>query len=356
MVEHYLLSNLDSEVNHTWSNDTSAPDYMLRIYKHMASKKQHTTHGRSSFREAIRGYYVADNDKNDLQNLVFNLSCQPVNETITRVELVFSRCSSTQDPLDSTASSLLNDSDINVTISMMLDESESIGSVYFNFTLKSNTSFDVINVTDMVLQSLQLKRAILNFTLETSLPLNSSNISCMFERTDEKRPLLVIYENIEPFIVSSNNFRWKRRVKNKSKHPASNPSNGRTVQPATRRTGNPSNPSPNSTNPNHVNCHLTSWYVTFAEIGWQNNIYAPVGYTANYCSGKCPTNLEQTNSTNHALVRSKLTIVSELEPGVPEPFCVPHQTDPLAVLYRNKYNVTISKRFKDMVAVACACL
>lgn len=208
-----------------------------------------------------------------------------------------------------------------------------------------------MNVSDMVLQSFAQKKTILNFTIESSLLLNPQNNSCLFERTNRKCPLLVIYENIEPFNISNNNLRKKRRVQSASEIP---------LQDTTTRTNNTINatttPPSNSSEPVQVNCHLTSWYVSFAEIGWQNIIYAPVGYNANYCSGKCPKNLEQINSTNHALMRSKYAIVASLDPSIPAPFCVPVQTSSMTVLYRNKHNVTISKRFGDMVAVQCACL
>ncbi|XP_036355991.1 bone morphogenetic protein 4-like isoform X2 [Octopus sinensis] len=284
MVEYYLLSNLDSEVSPTWSNHTSAPDYMIRLYQYMTSKKQKNIHWKSSPREAIRGYYIIDG-------------------------------------------------------------------VFVQVSPRSNSSFYVINVTDMVLQSFALKKTILNFTIESSLLLNPQNHSCLFERTNRKCPLLVIYENIEPFNISSNNLRKKRRVQLASESP---------LQDTTTRANGTINasttPPSNSSESVQVNCHLTSWYVSFVEIGWHNIIYAPVGYNANYCSGKCPTNLEQINSTNHALMRSKYAIVATLDPSIPAPFCVPIQTSALTVLYRNKHNVTISKRFGDMVAVQCACL
>ncbi|XP_029657352.1 bone morphogenetic protein 2-A-like isoform X1 [Octopus sinensis] len=352
MVEYYLLSNLDSEVSPTWSNHTSAPDYMIRLYQYMTSKKQKNIHWKSSPREAIRGYYIID-EKSTLQNLVFNVSCQPLNETITHVELVLSRCSSTLEPFDPTGSSQLKSimSDVNMTVSMAMDGSQPIDSVFVQVSPRSNSSFYVINVTDMVLQSFALKKTILNFTIESSLLLNPQNHSCLFERTNRKCPLLVIYENIEPFNISSNNLRKKRRVQLASESP---------LQDTTTRANGTINasttPPSNSSESVQVNCHLTSWYVSFVEIGWHNIIYAPVGYNANYCSGKCPTNLEQINSTNHALMRSKYAIVATLDPSIPAPFCVPIQTSALTVLYRNKHNVTISKRFGDMVAVQCACL
>ena len=244
----------------------------------------------------------------------------------------------------------------------------------------------------MVQRSFAERQTILNFSIETSSLTNQSTVQpCQLgRREEENRPLLVIYENVLPFLESRdyNTFRRKRRASKRRNAATNRPSTDstttlptfdiraklRSIDPAensTLDTVSASTPGPTSSSTNYdvgttvsssnstpypTTCHLRRWYVSFAEMQWHHVILNPPGYYANYCWGLCPAFLDNVNSTNHAFIRSKYMLLQRLDPEIPKPFCSPIRMTPLTLLYHSKYNVTITKRFNEMVAAECSCM
>ncbi|XP_044310960.1 bone morphogenetic protein 6 [Varanus komodoensis] len=101
-------------------------------------------------------------------------------------------------------------------------------------------------------------------------------------------------------------------------------------------------------------CRKHELYVSFQDLGWQDWIIAPKGYSANYCDGECsfPLNAHM-NATNHAIVQ---TLVHLMNPeNVPKPCCAPTKLNAISVLYFDDNSNVILKKYRNMVVRACGC-
>ncbi|XP_062986424.1 bone morphogenetic protein 6 [Elgaria multicarinata webbii] len=101
-------------------------------------------------------------------------------------------------------------------------------------------------------------------------------------------------------------------------------------------------------------CRKHELYVSFQDLGWQDWIIAPKGYSANYCEGECsfPLNAHM-NATNHAIVQ---TLVHLMNPeNVPKPCCAPTKLQAISVLYFDDNSNVILKKYRNMVVRACGC-
>uniref|UniRef100_A0A672IUA4 Bone morphogenetic protein 7 n=1 Tax=Salarias fasciatus TaxID=181472 RepID=A0A672IUA4_SALFA len=101
-------------------------------------------------------------------------------------------------------------------------------------------------------------------------------------------------------------------------------------------------------------CKKHELYVSFKDLGWQDWIIAPEGYSAYYCEGECAFPLNsQMNATNHAIVQ---TLVHFINPdAVPKPCCAPTQLHGISVLYFDDSSNVILKKYRNMVVRACGC-
>jgi len=108
-------------------------------------------------------------------------------------------------------------------------------------------------------------------------------------------------------------------------------------------------------NPFHQKfCNKYSFFVSFADLRWNDWIIAPDGYEAWYCSGKCPFPLHPNlNSTNHAIVQM---LAHLMNPQVPEPCCAPTKLQPISVLYYDDYSNVVLKKYRNMIVQSCGCL
>uniref|UniRef100_A0A8C5EIF0 Bone morphogenetic protein 7-like n=1 Tax=Gouania willdenowi TaxID=441366 RepID=A0A8C5EIF0_GOUWI len=101
-------------------------------------------------------------------------------------------------------------------------------------------------------------------------------------------------------------------------------------------------------------CNRRELYVSFKDLGWQDWIIAPEGYSAYYCEGECAFPLNSyMNATNHAIVQ---TLVHFINPDlVPKPCCAPTQLHGISVLYFDDSSNVILKKYRNMVVRACGC-
>ncbi|XP_014672753.1 PREDICTED: bone morphogenetic protein 7-like [Priapulus caudatus] len=101
-------------------------------------------------------------------------------------------------------------------------------------------------------------------------------------------------------------------------------------------------------------CQRRELYVSFKDLGWEDWIIAPDGYSAFYCYGECafPLNARM-NASNHAIVQ---TLVNLMKPdSVPKPCCVPTKLSAIQVLYYDKNSNVILKKYRNMIVKACGC-
>ncbi|KAJ6659248.1 hypothetical protein lerEdw1_019294 [Lerista edwardsae] len=100
-------------------------------------------------------------------------------------------------------------------------------------------------------------------------------------------------------------------------------------------------------------CKRFPLYVDFNDVGWNDWIVAPPGYSAYYCQGDCPFPLaDHLNSTNHAIVQ---TLVNSVNPKIPKACCVPTELSAISMLYLDENEKVVLKNYQDMVVEGCGC-
>ncbi|XP_053138762.1 bone morphogenetic protein 2 [Hemicordylus capensis] len=101
------------------------------------------------------------------------------------------------------------------------------------------------------------------------------------------------------------------------------------------------------------NCKRHPLYVDFNDVGWNDWIVAPPGYSAYYCHGDCPFPLaDHLNSTNHAIVQ---TLVNSVNSKIPKACCVPTELSAISMLYLDENDKVVLKNYQDMVVEGCGC-
>ena len=101
-------------------------------------------------------------------------------------------------------------------------------------------------------------------------------------------------------------------------------------------------------------CQKRTLYVSFRDLGWQDWIIAPDGYSAYYCHGECsfPLNAHM-NATNHAIVQTLIHLMTPY--AVPKPCCAPAKLSGISVLYFDESSNVILKKYRNMVVKSCGC-
>ncbi|MEE6484325.1 hypothetical protein FKM82_013844 [Ascaphus truei] len=101
-------------------------------------------------------------------------------------------------------------------------------------------------------------------------------------------------------------------------------------------------------------CKRHELYVSFRDLGWQDWVIAPQGYSAFYCEGECSFPLDSCmNATNHAILQS---LVHLMKPeSVPKACCAPTKLTATSVLYYDNNNNVILKKHRNMVVKSCGC-
>uniref|UniRef100_A0A8D0GVQ1 Bone morphotic protein 2 n=1 Tax=Sphenodon punctatus TaxID=8508 RepID=A0A8D0GVQ1_SPHPU len=100
-------------------------------------------------------------------------------------------------------------------------------------------------------------------------------------------------------------------------------------------------------------CKRHPLYVDFNDVGWNDWIVAPPGYSSFYCHGECPFPLaDHLNSTNHAIVQ---TLVNSVNSKIPKACCVPTELSAISMLYLDENEKVVLKNYQDMVVEGCGC-
>uniref|UniRef100_A0A4W3JPK1 Bone morphogenetic protein 5 n=1 Tax=Callorhinchus milii TaxID=7868 RepID=A0A4W3JPK1_CALMI len=158
-----------------------------------------------------------------------------------------------------------------------------------------------------------------------------------------KQPFMVAF-----FKASEVLLRSVRATNSKRKNQNRNKSSG--SQDSSRI----ANPGEYNTSEQKQACKKHELYVSFRDLGWQDWIIAPEGYAAFYCDGECsfPLNAHM-NATNHAIVQ---TLVHLMFPeNVPKPCCAPTKLNAISVLYFDDSSNVILKKYRNMVVRSCGC-
>lgn len=102
-------------------------------------------------------------------------------------------------------------------------------------------------------------------------------------------------------------------------------------------------------------CNRKKLYVDFTLLGWSEWIIAPRGYNAYYCQGICKYPIpEHLKPSNHAMVQTTVHYTDRRR-GVPPACCVPHKLSGLSMLFLDKGDSVVYKKYEDMVVESCGC-
>ena len=101
-------------------------------------------------------------------------------------------------------------------------------------------------------------------------------------------------------------------------------------------------------------CNRKKLYVDFTLLGWSEWIIAPRGYNAYYCQGICKYPIpEHLKPTNHAMVQT--TVHYTHGRRVPPACCVPHKLSGISMLFLDKGDSVVYKKYDNMVVESCGC-
>ena len=96
--------------------------------------------------------------------------------------------------------------------------------------------------------------------------------------------------------------------------------------------------------------------VNFTEIGWSSWIVGPLVYDAGNCVGQCDfPMLPEDNPTNHAVVLSSMTSISNYPVDMRMPCCSPSSYKSLNILHYDADDFVVLKTFDKMIALNCGC-
>ncbi|MFH4977346.1 hypothetical protein AB6A40_004055 [Gnathostoma spinigerum] len=101
-------------------------------------------------------------------------------------------------------------------------------------------------------------------------------------------------------------------------------------------------------------CRRRTLYVDFKDLGWQEWLIAPDGYSAYYCDGYCSFPLNNhMNATNHAIVQ---TLVHLIDPTrTTEAKCAPSALRSMKILFIDNARNVVLKRYHNMRVQECGC-
>lgn len=101
-------------------------------------------------------------------------------------------------------------------------------------------------------------------------------------------------------------------------------------------------------------CNRKKLYVDFTLLNWSEWIIAPRGYNAYFCQGVCKYPIpEHLNPTNHAMVQT--TVHSANRQKVPPACCVPDKLSGLSMLFLDKGDSIVYRKYDNMIVETCGC-
>ena len=107
-------------------------------------------------------------------------------------------------------------------------------------------------------------------------------------------------------------------------------------------------------------CHLTEWYVSVVDLGWEDLVIQPQIISTGYCSGLCPEPLtnRKVNCTNNAYVRSvyRTRQPRAVDSPVPPASCVPVTFNTGQILYHGVNGSVIIRKVKELEVRGCGCM
>ncbi|CAH2293400.1 derriere [Pelobates cultripes] len=103
------------------------------------------------------------------------------------------------------------------------------------------------------------------------------------------------------------------------------------------------------------NCKKLSIYVDFKDLGLQNWVVAPKGYSFNYCDGNC---LPQFTKVQHEVNYStgQAMTISRRSEDVSGPCCIPVKMSPVSMLFYDNEDNIVLKQYENMSVDECDCV
>ncbi|KAF2352748.1 Transforming growth factor-beta C-terminal [Trinorchestia longiramus] len=108
-------------------------------------------------------------------------------------------------------------------------------------------------------------------------------------------------------------------------------------------------------------CCRDSFHVNFSDLGWDDWIIQPSGFTMYFCRGSCaqPSLADALGGGNsYSSLLQRILLTDELSPAVRAavaPCCSAHSTAPLSVMWMSSPNTVKLQHLPDMIVTECSC-
>uniref|UniRef100_A0A1W7RA62 Myostatin n=1 Tax=Hadrurus spadix TaxID=141984 RepID=A0A1W7RA62_9SCOR len=103
-------------------------------------------------------------------------------------------------------------------------------------------------------------------------------------------------------------------------------------------------------------CCRETFYLSFREIGWNDWIIQPPGYTANFCRGSCEDDISISRYHHTSLMQQVIQGQRAKQTNVTVSLCcTPSKMSSIMLIYVDKDGPIYQKRMPNMVVEACDC-
>ncbi|XP_026566184.1 bone morphogenetic protein 2 [Pseudonaja textilis] len=339
-----LLNMFGLKRRPTPTQNAIIPSYMLELYHLHTSQKptsmDYSLEKVSSRANTVRSFYheetleeLPERSGKTSRRFFFNLTSIPDGEMITSAELQIFR----EHILDAAEHDGSSHHRINIYEILKPEREttkEPVISLLDTRLVHHNASkWETFDVTPAVMRWIALGQPNLGFVAEVVHLNNASNLSKRHVRISRSlHQDDASWSRIRPLLVTFGHDGMGHPLHKREKRQAKHKQHRRRHK---------------------SNCRRHPLYVDFNDVGWNDWIVAPPGYSAFYCHGECPFPLaDHLNSTNHAIVQ---TLVNSVNSKIPKACCVPTELSPISMLYLDENEKVVLKNYQDMVVEGCGC-
>uniref|UniRef100_A0A5K3ENM5 TGF_BETA_2 domain-containing protein n=1 Tax=Mesocestoides corti TaxID=53468 RepID=A0A5K3ENM5_MESCO len=218
-----------------------------------------------------------------------------------------------------------------------------------------------------------LKAATADSTLRSS-PVGINFVRRRFHNADRLQPCLIIYchdrasparhklppeDNHDLAQDFLRNEPWRHiKVYMQAYQSPKTMATGQSLRRSKRNTVHFTKKQPATMKNSHLkrHCRRRKMVISFTKLNMSDWILAPVSYDAGMCSGPCAFPLgQEVHPTNHAVLQSIWARLYSPAQHIPPPRCVPHELEPLPMLYFETDNRIVLNHRPDMIVRSCGC-
>ncbi|XP_067123822.1 growth/differentiation factor 8-like [Centruroides vittatus] len=104
-------------------------------------------------------------------------------------------------------------------------------------------------------------------------------------------------------------------------------------------------------------CCREQFFLAFSDIGWNDWIIQPPGYTANYCKGNCIDDASLTRFHHTTVIQQHLQKMKAKNESTPLSLCCsPSRLSSISLIYMDENQAIFQKVLPNMIVEACDCV